>query len=155
MCPLKSSYYYLACHIQRFERFVKTNTRSNWWEKKTISSLNLGHFSLLSLYRFLLKLFTTFFLLRIFAKFRGKHLCQFLFFNKVADLRPATLLKLRLWHRCFSLNFAKFLRAPSFIELLWWLLLTINNNNLLWCGEVLANSVFLLSKLGSFSDFIT
>ena len=26
--------------------------------------------------------------------------------------RPATLLKKRLWHRCFPVNFAKFLRAP-------------------------------------------
>ena len=50
--------------------------------------------------------------LRNFAKFTGKHLCQGLFFNKVAGLRPATLLKKRLWHRCFSVNFAKFLRAP-------------------------------------------
>ena len=31
-----------------------------------------------------------------FAKFYGKHLCQSLFFNKVAALRPATLLKKRL-----------------------------------------------------------
>ena len=31
-----------------------------------------------------------------FAKFTGKHLCQNLFFNKAADLRPATLLKKRL-----------------------------------------------------------
>ena len=35
-----------------------------------------------------------------------------LFFNKVAGLRPATLLKKRLWHRCFPVNFAKFLRTP-------------------------------------------
>ena len=28
-----------------------------------------------------------------FAKFTGKHLCQSLFFNKVASLRPATLIK--------------------------------------------------------------
>ena len=28
-----------------------------------------------------------------FAKFAGKHLCQGLFFNKVAGLRPGTLLK--------------------------------------------------------------
>ena len=34
--------------------------------------------------------------LRNFAKFTGKHLCQGLFFNKVAGLRPATLLKKRL-----------------------------------------------------------
>ena len=31
--------------------------------------------------------------LRNFTKFTEKHLCQSLFFNKVADLRPATLLK--------------------------------------------------------------
>ena len=49
--------------------------------------------------------------LKNFAKFRGKHLCQSLFLNKVAGL-PATLLKQRLWHRWFPLNFAKFLRTP-------------------------------------------
>ena len=26
--------------------------------------------------------------------------------------RPSTLLKKRLWHRCFPVNFAKFLRTP-------------------------------------------
>ena len=50
--------------------------------------------------------------LRNFAKFTGKHLCQSPFFNKVAGLRPATLLKKKLWHRCFPVNFAKFLRTP-------------------------------------------
>ena len=50
--------------------------------------------------------------LRNFAKFRGKHLCQVLFFNKVAGPEPATLLKKRLRHRCFPVNFAKFLRTP-------------------------------------------
>ena len=38
-------------------------------------------------------------------------------------LRPATLLKKRLRHRCFPVNFVKFLRTPIFIEHLWWLLL--------------------------------
>ena len=37
----------------------------------------------------------------VHQKFAGKHLCQGLFFNKIADLRPATLLKMRLWQRCF------------------------------------------------------
>ena len=50
--------------------------------------------------------------LRNFTKFTGKHLCQSLFFDKVAGLRPATLLKKRLWHRCFAVNFAKILRTP-------------------------------------------
>ena len=70
--------------------------------------------------------------LKNFAKFTVKHLCQCLFFNKVTKqppelfckkvflkisqnsqentcLRPATLLKKR--HRCFLMNFAKFLRT--------------------------------------------
>ena len=39
-----------------------------------------------------------------FAKFIGKHLCQSLFFNKVAGLR----------HMCLPVNFAQFLRTPFF-----------------------------------------
>ena len=50
--------------------------------------------------------------LRNFAKFTGKHLRQSLSFNKAAHLMPATLLKKRLWLRCFPMNFAKFLRTP-------------------------------------------
>ena len=50
--------------------------------------------------------------LRNFTKFAGKYLCQSLFFKKIAGLTPATLLKKRLWHRCFLVNFAKILRAP-------------------------------------------
>ena len=48
-----------------------------------------------------------------------------LFFNKVPGLRPATLLKKRLWHMCFPVEFAKFLRTAFFKEYLWWLLLKI------------------------------
>ena len=33
------------------------------------------------------------------------------------------IFKKRLWHRCFPVNFVKFLRAPLFIEHHWWLLL--------------------------------
>ena len=36
-------------------------------------------------------------------KITGKYLCQ---------SRPATLLKKRLWHRCFLVIFAKILRIP-------------------------------------------
>ena len=66
--------------------------------------------------------------LRNFAKFRGKHLCQSLFFNKVADLKPATFLKKRLWHRCFPVNFAEFLRTSFLTEHLRWLLLNLRFN---------------------------
>ena len=66
--------------------------------------------------------------LKNFAKFTGKHLCQSLFFNKVSGLRPETLLKERLWRRCFPMNFAKFLRTPFLIEHLQSLLLLLNTS---------------------------
>ena len=49
---------------------------------------------------------------RNFAKFTTKHLFRSIFFVKVAGLQPATLLKKRLWHRNFPVNFAKFLTTP-------------------------------------------
>ena len=73
----------------------------------------------------LLEMFCIKGVLRNFAEFTGKHLRQRIFNNKVTDLRPAALLKKILWHRGFPVNFAKFLRAPFFIEHLWWLLLYI------------------------------
>ena len=63
--------------------------------------------------------------LRNFTKFTGKHLCQSLFFNKITGLSPATLLKKRLWHRRFPVNFAKFVRTPFLTEHLRWLLLPV------------------------------
>ena len=56
-------------------------------------------------------------ILRNFAKLTGKNLNQ--------SLRPATLLKKKLWHRCFPVNFAKFLRTPFLTEHLRWLLLKV------------------------------
>ena len=44
------------------------------------------------------------------------------FSNKVVDLRLATLLKKRIWHRCFPVNFAKYLRTAFPTEHIWWLL---------------------------------
>ena len=40
-------------------------------------------------------------------------------FDKVAGFRPTTLLKISLRHRCFPVNFAKFLRISFFPEHLW------------------------------------
>ena len=53
--------------------------------------------------------------LRNFVKFTGKQLCQSLF----------ALLKKRLWHRSFLVNFAKFLRTTFLTEHLRWLLLKV------------------------------
>ena len=50
--------------------------------------------------------------LRNFVKITIKSLCKSLFFNKVAGIRPPTLLKKRPWHRCFPVNFTKCLRTP-------------------------------------------
>ena len=47
--------------------------------------------------------------LRNFTKFTGKHLCQTLFFSKVAG---CNFFKKRFWHKCFPVNFVKFLRKP-------------------------------------------
>ena len=44
---------------------------------------------------------------RNFAKFAGKHLCQRLFFNKVAGLRPANLLKKESMAQVFSCEFCE------------------------------------------------
>ena len=63
------------------------------------------------------------------AKFTEIHLCQGLFLNKVAGFKLTTLLKKRLWHRCFLVNFAKILRRPLFIEHFWWLLLHPGTDN--------------------------
>ena len=93
--------------------------------------------------------------LKNLAKFIGKHLCQGLLFNKVTGLRPATLLKKRLWHRCFLVNFAKFLRKPFYIEHLWWLLLEVANVNSMnrifkihqHSSSLLSNKILLMFEL--------
>ena len=42
-------------------------------------------------------------------------------------MTPVTLLKKRLWHRCFPVNSVKFLRAPFLTEHLRWLLLLFDS----------------------------
>ena len=61
--------------------------------------------------------------------------CTSLFFNQVAcitDSQPATLLKTRLWRRCFRVNFAKFLKTPFVTEHLPWLILKCDH----WHGNI-------------------
>ena len=52
-------------------------------------------------------------ILKNFEKIAGKHLYQIIFFDKVVDLRPTTLLKKTVWHMCFPVNFVKFFRNSS------------------------------------------
>ena len=74
--------------------------------------------------------------LRYFEKSTGKHLCQSLLFNKVADLWTVNLLKKRFWYRCFPVNFLKFLKTPSITEHLRWLLLKTPVNQLIFREEL-------------------
>ena len=69
--------------------------------------------------------------LRNFAKFTGKHLCQSL------CLRPANLFKKRLWHRCVLVNFAKFLGTP-FLQ---------NNSGGCFCLQIVCKNVWNLSEI--------
>ena len=56
--------------------------------------------------------------LRNIAKLTGKNLCQTEPFLKVAGLNTVMLLKEKLWYRCFSMDFLKFLRrTPFFTQL--------------------------------------
>ena len=57
--------------------------------------------------------------LKNFTKFSGKHLCQSLFFNKVADLRP---IKEETLAQMFSYEFWEILKNTIFTEHLWWVL---------------------------------
>ena len=50
-------------------------------------------------------------------------LCQILFFNQVAGLRPATLLKKETLAQVFSCKFCEISKNTFFTERLWWLLL--------------------------------
>ena len=53
------------------------------------------------------EIFTKKRVVKSFAKFTGKHLCR---------RRPETLLRKRIWHRYFPVNFTKFSKNIFFIE---------------------------------------
>ena len=57
--------------------------------------------------------------LRNFTKFTGKHLCQRLFFNKVAGLSPTTLVKKRLWPQAYNFVKKRDSGTGAFLWTLW------------------------------------
>ena len=79
-------------------------------------------------------------------------------FNKVAGLRIVTLLKNRLWHRCFSVNFTKFIRTSILKNICERLLLVagwrttqkLSSRNLL----LLTCPVYINISVASFFPFI-
>ena len=70
-----------------------------------------------------------------FAKFTGKHLCLSLFFNTVAVLRPATLLKKKVQQRLVAVISAKCSKSPFLQNNTGWLLLStvLCHYSLPWC----------------------
>ena len=64
-----------------------------------------------------------------FHKIHRKTLVQSFFFNK--GQRPATVLKKRLWRKCFPVNFAKFLKTPFLQNTSEWLLVQKASNILI------------------------
>ena len=54
--------------------------------------------------------------LKNFEKFTRKHLCQSVLFNRVADLRPATLLKRAQMAQMFLCEFCKIFKNTYFTE---------------------------------------
>ena len=55
----------------------------------------------------------------IFAKITGYHIRQSLFSNKIAGLRPATLLKKETLVKLFSCHFCRIFKNTFFIERFW------------------------------------
>ena len=85
--------------------------------------------------------------LRNFAKFTGKHLCQGLFLIK---LQASTLLKKRLWHRCFPVNMVKFSRRPFYRtspdDCFWRFLKNTPTVKAVRCNLMLEHPVFAIVK---------
>ena len=95
--------------------------------------------------------FASFLQCKHFKSSRSELLC------KKSCLRPATLFKKRLWHRCFPINFMKFLKTPFFTEHFQWLAfatLKIPYSNTL-CNTSAAEAwICLVSFSGGVKDFI-
>ena len=64
--------------------------------------------------------------LKNFAIFTGKQLCQRLFFNKVAGA-TCNFIKKETLAQVFSCEFCEIFKNTFFIEHPWWLLLTVSN----------------------------
>ena len=61
--------------------------------------------------------------LKNFAKLKGKHMCQSLFFNKFAGTQACNFIKKETLVQVFSWEFYEILGLPFFAEHLRWLLL--------------------------------
>ena len=55
-----------------------------------------------------------------------KNVAEFYWKSLSQSLKPVTLFKERLWHRCFPVNFVKFLRTPFWHNTSEWLFLKVS-----------------------------
>ena len=84
--------------------------------------------------------------LKHFAKFTGKHMCQSLFFNKVAVLKKETLAQLFSCEFCKIFRNTFFYRTPlvaafDLSHILWWLSLYYNFYFALFCSTMSGNDL--------------
>ena len=70
--------------------------------------------------------------LKNFAIFTEKKIYVGVFFYKVASLQNCIVIKKWLLHRCFCVNFEKFLRAPILKNIHEWLLLSTDYFIIYW-----------------------
>ena len=88
---------------------IKINMNNKMGKPKERSFINIFLFFFYR--RSCLEVFCKKYVLKSFTKFTGKKTCARVSF--LIKLQASGLQKKRLWHRCFPVNFAKFLRTPK------------------------------------------
>ena len=120
---LKTYYQQVSLNIAYYQpvQVSLNNAMHCLYRLKTGCILNVLEFFWTSYLRFdrsnRLEVFSKKGVLRNFAKYTGKHLCQSLL------IEACNFIKKELWQRCFSVDFAKFLRTPFLTKHFRWLLL--------------------------------
>ena len=114
--------YEVCCRNQPFRKFnTRKNIWSNWIKKsRSVSSPDFCQHRSSQLLCSVKKG-----VLRNFPKFLKKHLCQNLFFNKVAGQKPATFIKKETLAHVFFCEFCEISQNTFPTEHLQWLLLSI------------------------------
>ena len=106
-CSMKNMFLKVLQHLQ------EAPVANSWWQSLSFNSCSLQVREILEIIcgsshqRYSIKKGDV----KNFVKFTGKNLWQ------------RSLLAKRLWHRCFPLNFVKFLKTPFLTDTLRWLLL--------------------------------
>ena len=120
---------WLFHRVNEFVKFVRKHILTRWSFQKIHDGFRVAEVSAVSLLDKLWSLlsmksrsgrpevFCEKSVLRIFTQSTGKHLCQSLFFNKVAGLN---FIKKETLAQVFSCEFCEISKNTFFIEHLWW-----------------------------------